>query len=294
MKELKYLLLIFVLLSTMHISAQIQQDTVNGYFPVAWNNEINTYETRRETDTVYQGISSQSIFISSQDQGSITLQKNFSTPKLRSTGFVMYNFTKQFTPTNGTTLVRFILEIGYNGNFDTVGVYDFSPLYINFWDYFMIGTENPIIQTFNQVRLTFNPHFTIPQSGNIEFHVFLDYFYVAQYGNIFLRMIDPFDWVPTGIIPIQGNVSEKISLSQNYPNPFNPKTNINFQVPKTNLVTLKIYDVLGREVAVLVNEKMQAGNYTVDFDGSRYTSGTYFYRLETDGYAETKKLVLIK
>ncbi|MFZ4591581.1 MAG: T9SS type A sorting domain-containing protein [Ignavibacteria bacterium] len=287
-------LLFFLIFFGIQISAQIQQDTVNGYFPVAWNNEINTYETRRETDTVYQGISSQSIFISSQDQGSITLQKNFSTPKLRSNEFVLYNFTKKFIPTNLNTWIYFILEIGYNGNFDTVGTYEFSTLYLGFWDFLMIGVENPIMQTFNQVRITFNPYFSVPQGGTIEFHVFLDYFYSGYLGGGFLRMIDPFDWVPTDIIPIQGNVPEKFSLSQNYPNPFNPKTNINFQVPKTSLVTLKVYDVLGREVVALVNEKMQAGSYKVDFDGSRYTSGTYFYRLETDGYAETKKMLLIK
>ena len=83
-------------------------------------------------------------------------------------------------------------------------------------------------------------------------------------------------------------------LSQNYPNPFNPKTIINFQLPKNNYVTLKIYDVMGREVETLVNERLQRGTYEVTFDASSLNSGVYFYKLTTDGFTETKKLILIK
>ncbi len=84
------------------------------------------------------------------------------------------------------------------------------------------------------------------------------------------------------------------SLSQNYPNPFNPITKINFSVPKANLVTLKVFDILGRELVTLVNEIKQPGYYMVDFDGTNLASGVYYYRMESGSFSETKKLMLIK
>jgi hypothetical protein len=97
-----------------------------------------------------------------------------------------------------------------------------------------------------------------------------------------------------GVTPI-GNVIPKVySLSQNFPNPFNPVTKINFTLPKQGFVTLKIYDVLGREVRTLVNEVKSAGSYAVDFNASEYSSGVYFYRLESNGFTDIKRMVLIK
>lgn len=83
-------------------------------------------------------------------------------------------------------------------------------------------------------------------------------------------------------------------LSQNYPNPFNPSTNIKYNIPSNKFVTLKVFDVMGREIETLVNEKQSAGIYEVTFDGAKYSSGMYFYKLETDGFNETKKMLLIK
>ncbi|MEO8209941.1 MAG: T9SS type A sorting domain-containing protein, partial [bacterium] len=89
-------------------------------------------------------------------------------------------------------------------------------------------------------------------------------------------------------------IPEKFSLSQNYPNPFNPVTKINYELRITNYVSLKVYDILGNEVFVLVNEKQNAGSYEVDFDGSNFSSGLYYYKLQTDNFNETKKMTLIK
>lgn len=84
------------------------------------------------------------------------------------------------------------------------------------------------------------------------------------------------------------------SLEQNYPNPFNPATNIKYTIPKISAVTLKIYDVVGREVAMLVNETKQPGVYTVDFNASNLASGIYFYKIEAGDYSAVKKMMLIK
>ena len=89
-------------------------------------------------------------------------------------------------------------------------------------------------------------------------------------------------------------IPTRFELSQNYPNPFNPTTKINFAIPKQGLVTMKIYDVLGREVRTLVNEVKQAGNYTVDFNASEFASGVYFYKLTSGDFSDIKRMILVK
>jgi hypothetical protein len=102
---------------------------------------------------------------------------------------------------------------------------------------------------------------------------------------------------PTGNVGIQNISTEtpsKYSLSQNYPNPFNSSSNLKFQIVNTGNVKLIVYDIMGKEVQTLVNERLQPGTYEASFDGSALTSGVYFYKLVTDGYTETKKMLLIK
>ena len=84
------------------------------------------------------------------------------------------------------------------------------------------------------------------------------------------------------------------SLSQNYPNPFNPVTTIQFSIPAENNVELKIYDILGKEIALLVQERLQSGEYSVKFDGMKLSSGTYFMRLQSGDHVQLKKMILLK
>ena len=93
---------------------------------------------------------------------------------------------------------------------------------------------------------------------------------------------------------ITTEIPREYNLSQNYPNPFNPVTMIKFALPKASFVTLKVYDMLGREVSVLVNGQKSAGQYIVDFDASSLTSGVYFYRLESNDFVEVKRMVVLK
>jgi len=99
---------------------------------------------------------------------------------------------------------------------------------------------------------------------------------------------------PLGINSNETTNPESIALYQNYPNPFNPKTVINYELGVTGNAMLKVFDVLGNEVAELVNEKQNAGRYSVEFDGNGFASGLYFYRLETDVYSEIKQMILLK
>ena len=83
-------------------------------------------------------------------------------------------------------------------------------------------------------------------------------------------------------------------LFQNYPNPFNPSTSIKYSIPKSVLVTLKIYDVLGKEITTLLNEKEEAGLHKIEFNPTNLSSGVYFYTLKTEGFLQTKKMILIR
>ena len=93
---------------------------------------------------------------------------------------------------------------------------------------------------------------------------------------------------------ISTEVPAQFSIEQNYPNPFNPTTNLEFGISKMGFVSLKVYDVIGKEVATLVNESLSPGSYQVEFDGSNLTSGVYFYRMETGSFTDTKRMLLIK
>lgn len=102
------------------------------------------------------------------------------------------------------------------------------------------------------------------------------------------------DGVPTPIEKTVVNIPDKISLYQNYPNPFNPSTQIKYDLSKTQPVHLTIYDITGRKVAVLVNEKQSAGAHIITFNANGLSSGVYFYRLEAGDFVQTRKMVLIK
>lgn len=99
---------------------------------------------------------------------------------------------------------------------------------------------------------------------------------------------------------VSGNIPSSFSLSQNYPNPFNPETNIKFNIPKPEagqslrFVSLKVFDIYGREVQTLVNESLQPGSYEVTFNGQNYSSGTYFYCLKASGITLTKRMLMVK
>jgi hypothetical protein len=93
---------------------------------------------------------------------------------------------------------------------------------------------------------------------------------------------------------ITTTIPTTFELLQNYPNPFNPETKIKFQIPTFSEVTLKVFDLLGREVATLVNERLQPGSYETTFDGKDLSSGVYLYRLSAGSFVEAKKFLLLR
>jgi hypothetical protein len=96
------------------------------------------------------------------------------------------------------------------------------------------------------------------------------------------------------IVEVEIQFVNEFSLSQNYPNPFNPSTVISYRLPVIGFVTLKVYDILGREVVTLVNEEKSIGIYEVEFNATGFPSGIYFYKLQAGPFTETKKMILLK
>ena len=112
----------------------------------------------------------------------------------------------------------------------------------------------------------------------------------ANYDGVYF---DNFEWV-TNVNEVSGNIPEVYGLEQNYPNPFNPNTSIQFRIPENSFVSLKIYDMLGKEVGTLLNEEKDVGMYKVNFDASNLSSGIYFYSLKAGNFVQTKKMILMK
>ena len=118
------------------------------------------------------------------------------------------------------------------------------------------------------------------------------YLFAGTYGVGVWRR--PLSEIITAIKDIQSTVLTRFSLLQNYPNPFNPTTVISYQLPINGFVSLELYDILGRKIKSLIQERQNAGAHSVTFNAEDLSSGVYFYRLEAGTYSETKKLLLLR
>ena len=127
-------------------------------------------------------------------------------------------------------------------------------------------------------------HFDFAKSGNNVYG-----YGIAADGTV-IKLTD----VLTEIKPVNEIIPSRFKLEQNYPNPFNPSTKISFSLPNAGYTELSVFDGLGKEISVLVNEELEAGIYEVNWDGSDFPSGVYFYQLRVEDYIETKKMILMK
>jgi photosystem II stability/assembly factor-like uncharacterized protein len=191
---------------------------------------------------------------------------------------------------NGDNWVKISNEIS-NWNFTTIAAYD-SKIFV--------GADSVIFYSSN-----FGTNWNRINQGLPDYnfqplikklYIFNGYIYATtNYKSVWRRLLSNF----VGIHNISTEILSKYSLSQNYPNPFNPVTKIKFEFPLSKgglkgVVSLKVYDILGKEVTTLVNESLQPGTYEVTFDGSNLPSGIYFYKLTSGKYSESRKLVLLK
>jgi hypothetical protein len=138
---------------------------------------------------------------------------------------------------------------------------------------------------------------SFPQGfDSVVVHYYLPPPTCQDYGTIFIADNMRVTPINTSVIS-EGERPVMFMLKQNYPNPFNPSTKIYYELPKDGIVKLVIYDILGREIKILVNELKQAGRYTIEFNGAQLTSGVYFFRIQVEdgkSYTAEKKMVLIK
>lgn len=157
-------------------------------------------------------------------------------------------------------------------------------------DYWNDDWENsPYLYYSNNGGMNWTLDYTAVGCGLNEVRITRDnraLFALKDNGGIIMKMLPG----PTAPLTIQ----KKYELMPNYPNPFNPATTIQYQIPSSGFVTLKVYDILGKEVATLVNEVKTAGTYNVQWNASAMPSGTYFYKLTADNFTDVKRMILMK
>jgi hypothetical protein len=162
---------------------------------------------------------------------------------------------------------------------------------------FMDGPESPISQVTTYFQDPGSAEGFLDTAGQANF----DFSYATSLqsytGGTGGQPIGALSWFGMTVGVNENTVSgvpDKFQLNQNYPNPFNPSTKITYNLPSNSVVRLKVYDVLGKKVADLVNKEQAAGFYEINFDASNLSSGVYFYRLETGSFVKTKKMLLMK
>lgn len=238
---------------------------------VAWF--VDGVERHRQTASHIQTLTrAQNIFMNLWQPGYVPtdpFQGDFNPDVLPVYSFYDYVKYASYTPGGGNT--------GTGNNFTQQWTDDFDSLNTARW----LKGQNT---SFDQNNVDFIPENTVFQDGKM----ILCLTKKNAIGYPFTSNASPAD-PSTGARP-----AGTFSLSQNYPNPFNPETAIGYQLAAVSDVSLKVFDVLGREVATLVSGRQAAGNYSVRFNAARLSSGVYFYKLQTGNAVETKKMVLMK
>ncbi|MBS1492458.1 MAG: T9SS type A sorting domain-containing protein [Bacteroidetes bacterium] len=204
--------------------------------------------------------------------------------------------TKRVDVTAGDSL-RFFVSGGSASYLDSMQVWvciiDSMPEnFLFFPSYKLASISFPAGSTYGQfVRKAYSLNFIAGQTAWVGFRYYTD----AAVDGFAVYLDDVMIGSPNvGVTPTNSNVPDKFALEQNYPNPFNPTTNIKFSLPKASNVQLIIYNSMGQEVKSLMNEYKSAGSYSVDFNASNLASGTYFYKIITSDFTETKKMTLVK
>jgi len=205
--------------------------------------------------------------------------------------FLGYNYPPCLAPTGGAASEFDIWQVYKNFEFQSIG--------IDCWD----GTPAQLDE------FRFNTGITYPLCLNGS-DVCLDYLAPASF-SVVVNQAGQISYLGLGLdlpavtgvidslLGVTGIEEKKVikqnfTLSQNYPNPFNPITRIEFNLSKADFITLRIFNLIGQEIAVLISVPAEAGEHSIDWDASSYPAGFYFYRLEGSGFSETRRMVLLK
>jgi hypothetical protein len=159
-----------------------------------------------------------------------------------------------------------------------------------------VGTKLATIVSNDSDNVWTEHKFSLNTFAGQKIYVAFRYYMNTTVDGLFCNIDDVFvgNRSAIGIQPISSNIPKRFELRQNYPNPFNPKTNFEFDLPKSENVNITIYNMLGQEVKILLNEFKNPGTYRVDFDASSLSSGTYIYRIKAGDFVDTKKMILVK
>ena len=273
-------------------SVYVGNDTLKASYP------FTTYWMDAKTQMLYsaQELINSGALSSGGNITSISFNvSSFSTQVMNDLKISMQNYAtnyiSNFEP-NGFTTV-------FNSNY-TISAAGWQKIYLQipfYWD----GGSNLLVEIcFNNSSYTTNTLVNATNAANSLIHKYQDLttsggcdFTTGNLYNPRPNIGLTFDY-PTGIGDPVVTTPKNFSLYQNYPNPFNPSTKIRYDIPKAERVTIKIYDLLGKEVSTLVNENKSAGSYVVEFNASGLTSGIYFYRIFAGSYTDTKKMILVK
>jgi len=199
-----------------------------------------------------------------------------------------------------STLFKTIIEEPSFPNFTYSWGHNISQLHQNYGQGLFIPRKNLYYMTWVGVITTYNSQLAyLPTQGDRA--TITDY-YIFLLGNDSLKyskwnagsMFYPFSWTDWTSVDDNDQWVNSFELLQNYPNPFNPSTKIRYEIPDRSFVTIKVYDVLGKEITTLVNEEKIAGSHEVDFNGSEFSSGIYFYRMKSGDFISTRKMILLK
>jgi hypothetical protein len=213
---------------------------------------------------------------------------------------VMNGFRIMLKNTTATTLTFFdtaaVWTTVYNG---TMSISDSGTKEIEFQiPYLYTGFTNLLMQIcFDNTAGTVSPVIKATSNAGKTWEQHSNTFFGCQILGGFGQVNRPnvcFFLTPWEGVPFVSNIPTEYNIAQNYPNPFNPSTVIKYAVPKTSAVKIAVYDLTGREIALLVNDVKNPGNYEVNFDASNLASGVYVYRIEAGDYINVKKMVLLK
>lgn len=292
MKPIKILFMFGILffgISQIQILSNINTNSVNGYTPFTWSNNLTDYNSEIITDA-YHGSFAQKFSLVGEHGSNIKVRKTFWQTFTRSNEISFWG--KSLLQPN--TYIDVIISVRKDtGQWYVIDTTSFSYLNNDYYLVFFFAIPTQVPNQFNQIEFNFILD-KASGSGTMSGSINLDYMYSSQWGGVPIsnEIIDDFG-DPVGIVN-QGEIAEKFSLSQNYPNPFNPKTNIEFSISEKEFVKLVVYDGSGREIETLVNEELSKGTYKFDWNASNLSSGTYFYRITTENFTDTKKMILVK
>jgi Secretion system C-terminal sorting domain len=281
-----FLVLSITFFLAVNLPAQIQNsgfENWSGGNPVSWytDNLTGFYTPVTQSSTSQSGSSAvqltivsysnfpvSPILISGSNSEGFPISENYGSL----TGYY------QFSPTTSNTYFTVIVAMKKSGNGIGGGVFRTSSSAGSYTQF--------------TVPIYYNPGSGTADTALIQFFVYDSTFSSSSVGSS--ALVDDISFGPVTAVQPESNVVKDFALNQNYPNPFNPTTNISYSIPKESVVSLKVYNILGMEVATLVNRRQAAGSYNVNFNAADLPSGIYLAKLSTSGYSKTIKMSLLK